>query len=396
MNPEEYRNSPSGQLIRAGSEPVAYWAFVPKPLPPKLDFDLALIRLNGEAERALGELAGLGRNLENPGLLVRPLIRREAVLSSRIEGTQAGLAELYEYEAGQHLELPGVEAAAAEADAHEVLNYVRALEYGLERVNTLPVSLRLMRELHERLMQGVRGDAAFTPAATPGEFRTRQNWIGRPGSVLNDASYVPPPVPEMKAALGDLELYLRRPDDPFPPLVRLAFIHYQFEAIHPFVDGNGRIGRLLLSLLLIEWGLLPLPLLHLSAFFEQNRDAYYDGLAAVTRRGAWRDWVAYFLNGVREQSGDAGRRLKELQDLLASWRAQLQAAKATLLMARVADNMVGQPQITAAEVVKRFGVTQPTANKTLKRLEGLGILTEQTGRKWGMTYVASEVLEILG
>jgi Fic family protein len=361
-----------------------------EPPAAKLEFDLELVRLLDEARGAVGELAGLGRNLDDPQLLMRPLMRREAVLSSRIEGTRAGLAELYAYEAGEQLALPGVTLTAAEADTREVHNYVRALEYGIERVKTLPVSLRLMRELHEKLMQGVRGDAA-----TPGEFRTRQNWIGRPGSLLNGASYVPPPVPEMMVALSDLELYLHRPD-PYPPLVRLAFIHYQFEAIHPFVDGNGRIGRLLLSLLLVEWGLLPLPLLYLSAFFEKNRDAYYDGLAAVTRHGAWREWVAYFLSGVREQSGDAVVRMRALVDLSAQWKVELRAAKATPLMKLIIQSLVGQPQITATDVIKQFAVSQPTANKTLKRLEATGILIEQTGRKWGMTYVAPDVLKILG
>lgn len=309
MNPDEYRDSPAGRLVRAGNEPTAYWAFVPNPLPPRLDFDLALARLNGEAERALGELAGLGRSLENPTLLARPLIRREAVLSSRIEGTQAGLAELYVYEAGQQLELPGVEASATDTDAREVLNYVRALEYGIKRVEELPVS-------------------------------------------------------------------------------------YQFEAIHPFVDGNGRIGRLLLSLLLIEWGLLPLPLLHLSAFFEQNRDAYYDGLAAVTRQGAWRDWVAYFLSGVREQSGDAVRRLKELQDLLVSWKAQLRTVKPTPLMLHIVDTLPSEPQISALWVARRFGVTHPTANKALRALEELGIIKELTGMRRGRIYCATDVIGI--
>ena len=389
MNPDDYRDSTSGRLVQQGEGPAAFWAFVPNPLPPKLEFDLELVRLLDEARGAVGELAGLGRNLDDPQLLMRPLMRREAVLSSRIEGTRAGLAELYAYEAGEQLALPGAALTAAEADTREVHNYVRALEYGIERVKTLPVSLRLMRELHEKLMQGVRGDAA-----TPGEFRTRQNWIGRPGSLLNGASYVPPPVPEMMVALSDLELYLHRPD-PYPPLVRLAFIHYQFEAIHPFVDGNGRIGRLLLSLLLVEWGLLPLPLLYLSAFFEKNRDAYYDGLAAVTRHGAWREWVAYFLSGVREQSGDAVVRMRALVDLSAQWKVELRAAKASPLMKLIIQSLVGQPQITATDVIKQFAVSQPTANKTLKRLEATGILIEQTGRKWGMTYVAPDVLKIL-
>ena len=245
MNPDDFRTSTSGRVIRVGQGQSAYWAFVPNPLPPPLTLDTALIRWLSEADRALGELAGLGRALPNPHLLISPFIRREAVLSSRIEGTQADLADLYAFEAGQ-LALPGFKPAPSEADVREVANYVRALEYGLERLSTLPVSLRLIREVHARLMEGVRGESA-----TPGEFRRTQNWIGAPGCTLNEATYVPPPVEEMHAALDAFEKYLHTEDE-LPPLVRLALIHYQFEAIHPFVDGNGRIGRLLLSLLLVH------------------------------------------------------------------------------------------------------------------------------------------------
>jgi Fic family protein len=199
------------------------------------------------------------------------------VLSSRIEGTQANITDLYAYEASQ-LPLPGLEPAPPESDVREVLNYVRALEYGLERLNTLPVSLRLIRELHERLMTGVRGEHA-----APGEFRRTQNWIGPGNRTLNEAPFVPPPVPQMHECLDSLEKYLHS-DDVYPPLVRLALFHYQFEAIHPFLDGNGRIGRLLLSLLLIEWKLLPLPLLYLSVYFHRYRQEYYDLLITVSER----------------------------------------------------------------------------------------------------------------
>jgi Fic family protein len=389
MKPEDFSDNAAGRVVQQGDGQSAYWAFVPSPLPPALDLDLELARLLSEADRAVGELAGLGRSLDKPQLLISPLMHREAVLSSRIEGTQAGLAELYAYEADQQPDMVPQAPGPAEADAHEVHNYVRALEYGIERVKTLPVSLRLTRELHEKLMRGVRGDAA-----TPGEFRTRQNWIGRPGSLLNDASYVPPPVPEMTAALGDFEIYLHATDDPYPALVRLAFIHYQFEAIHPFVDGNGRIGRLLLALLLVEWGLLPLPVLYLSAFFEKNRNAYYDGLAAVTRSGEWRAWVMFFLSGMREQSRDAAQRLKTMQDLLARWKAELRATKSTPTMIHVVDMLVSEPQITAGLVVKRFGVNYQTALSALRRLEKIGVVKELSGMQRGQVFCASEVIEI--
>ncbi|NIV36316.1 MAG: Fic family protein, partial [Anaerolineae bacterium] len=223
MDPNRFSSSPSGRLIRVGRGETAYWAFVPDLLPPQLSVDWDLARSLSGADRALSELAGVGRTMPNPHLLIGPFVRREAVLSSRIEGTQADIADLYAYEVGQ-LPLPGLEPAPPESDVREVLNYVRALEYGLKRLATLPVSLRLIRELHERLMADVRGEHA-----TPGEFRSRQNWIGPPNCTLNEASYVPPPVPEMRDALAAFERFLHDAGT-YPPLVRLALVHYQFEA----------------------------------------------------------------------------------------------------------------------------------------------------------------------
>lgn len=302
MDLERFRRSPSGRVLQMGQGEAAYWAYVPHPLPPEITWDVDLVCALSDADRALGQLAGLGRALPNPHLLIRPFIRREAVLSSRIEGTQTDLPHLYAYEAGQ-LALPGLDPAPPEADMREVLNYVHALEYGLERLNTLPVSLRLLRELHGVLMKGVRGEQA-----TPGEFRRTQNWIGPPGCTLNDATYVPPPPPELMPALAAFESYLHS-DGSLPPLIRLALIHYQFEAIHPFLDGNGRIGRLIIVLLMNHWNLLPLPLLYLSAFFHRYRDQYYHLLLMVSQQGAWREWSEFFLQGVAEQSvSPIGRR----------------------------------------------------------------------------------------
>ena len=280
MDAERFRRSPSGRLEQVGLGPATYWAFFPNPLSPPLHWDSELVHMLSEAARALGQLAGLGRALPNPHLLIRPFIRREAVLSSRIEGTRTDLPLLYAYEAGQ-LTLRGLEPTAPEADTREVLNYVHALEYGLDRLHTLPISLRLLREVHEKLMQGVRGEQA-----TPGEFRRSQNWIGPPGCTLNDATFVPPPPTELMDSLSAFESYLHGADS-LPPLVRLALIHYQFEAIHPFIDGNGRIGRLLITLLLVHWESLPLPLLYLSAYFERRRDEYYRLQLEVSASGSW-------------------------------------------------------------------------------------------------------------
>ena len=240
MNPSLFKDAVSGKLVTVSQGEAAFHAFVPAPLPPELALDAPLVRTLSEADRAIGELAGVGRTIGNIRLFINPFVRQEAVLSSRIEGTRTDLAGLYEFEAGQR---PG------DADAQEVFNYVEALEFGLERLQTLPVSLRLIREVHGKLMEGVRGGQA-----TPGEFRRSQNWIGPAGCLLKDASYVPPPVPEMLEALDALGRYLHA-EDRLPPLMWLAFIHYQFEAIHPFIDGNGRIGRLLIPLLMVSWGL---------------------------------------------------------------------------------------------------------------------------------------------
>jgi len=390
MNPDKFRNSPSGHIIQVGQGETAYWAFVPNPLPPPLKFDSALIRALSDADRALGELAGLGRALPNPHLLINPFIRREAVLSSRIEGTQADLADLYAFEAGQ-LALPGLKAAPAEADVREVFNYVRALEYGLERLRTLPVSLRLIREVHARLMEGVRGEHA-----TPGEFRRTQNWIGAPGCTLNDATYVPPPVDEMHTALDAFEKYLHSEDDQ-PPLVRLALIHYQFEAIHPFIDGNGRIGRLLLFLLLVHWDLLPLPLLYLSAFFEKHRQAYYELLLAVSTRGAWREWIEFFLRGVAEQARDAVVRAKRLQDLQTEWHWRLAHARNSALLFRLADKLFESPLVTIPLAKDYLNVTYLSAQRIVDKLVQANILQPlDPEKKYGRMFIAREIFQVVG
>lgn len=389
MNPERFRNSTSGQVIRVGQGEAAYWAFVPHPLPPDLPADWELTRTLSQADRALSELAGLGRTMPNPHLLIGPFVRREAVLSSRIEGTQANITDLYTYEARQ-LPLPGMEVPPAESDVREVLNYVNALEYGLERLNTLPVSLRLMRELHERLLAGVRGEHA-----TPGEFRRSQNWIGPPGCTLNEATFVPPPVPQMHEALDALEKYLHS-EDIYPPLLRLALVHYQFEAIHPFMDGNGRIGRLLLSLLLVQWQLLPLPLLYLSAYFYRRRQDYYDLLLGVSERGAWRDWLLFFLRGVAEQAGDALQRARKLQDLRESWHKLIAQARTSALLVRLVDVLFESPILTIPQAQHLLGVTYPSAQRNVEKLAQAGILQLTSEASYGKTYAATEIINVIG
>jgi len=355
-------------------------AFVPDPLPPALEWSPALVRALSDADRAVGRLAGEGGRLPNPHLLIRPFVRREAVLSSRIEGTQATLGELLAAEAGAVV-------SRSPADLCEVANYVVALEYGIKRLPKLPLSLRLVRELHARLMEGVRGNQA-----TPGEFRRSQNWIGPPGCTLSNATYVPPPPSEMMKCLGAWEKFLHVTN--LPPLVQVGLVHSQFEAIHPFLDGNGRIGRLLITLFLVERGILPRPLLYLSAFFEATRRDYYDRLLAVTERGEWEAWIEYFLYGVARQAEDALSRAERINSLLEKWRMAV-AGSSSKVPAALVDRLAENPYWTIKRVAQRLGVAYTTAERAVERLEALGIVTQTTDAKRGRVYCATTILKIL-
>jgi Fic family protein len=379
MQPSDFKKDKSGTLTKATR---GYWAFVPNPLPPPLEATWTLTLENSQADRALSMLAGVARTLPNPHLLISPFIRREAVLSSRIEGTQASLSDLLFFEASGEKEIYS-------PDVFEVSNYVRALEYGLKRLEKLPISLRLIREIHEKLMEGVRGDHL-----TPGEFRRSQNWIGPPGCTLLDATFVPPPEEEMKDALDLLEKYLHAPAD-IPYLIRLGLIHYQFEAIHPFLDGNGRVGRLLSTLLLCADGLLPQPLLYLSAYFEEHRQEYYKLLLAVSQEGAWSEWLAFFLRGVTQQSQDAIRRSNRLLDLWKQYRQRLQSPRSSALTLQLLDRLFSHPAITVSGTAKRLGVTQRSAKLNIEKLVGAGILREETHRRRNRIFAAPEIIQII-
>lgn len=358
----------------------AYTAFVPAPLPPRLSWTPTLIGALSDADRLIGRLAGEGHALPNPHILIRPFVAREAVLSSRIEGTQATLGELLASEAGAAVD-------RSPDDLREVANYVAAMQHGIGRLPSLPLSLRLIREVHARLMKGVRGDHA-----TPGEFRRSQNWIGPPGCTLATASYVPPPPNEIMPCLGDLETFLN--DRSLPPLVQIALAHYQFEAIHPFLDGNGRVGRLLITLYLVERGVLPQPLLYLSAFFDATRADYYGLLRGVTERGAWGPWVEYFLNGVARQSEDALNRTHRINQCLAKWRqktAGLPSRTPTLLL----DMLAGNPFLTVTQAAKKLNVAFTTVQRSVDRLEKLAILAQVGKAKRDRVYCAKALLAIL-
>jgi len=372
-----FKNSPSGKLIRATG---GYRAFVPNPLPPRLDWDDDLVSILSKADIALGTLSGLGETLSNPHLLIYPFIRREAVLSSRIEGTQSSLSDLLLFEATR---------VEKQGDVKEVQNYVRAMEYGLNRLNELPLSLRFIRELHGVLMEGVRGEHA-----TPGEFRQSQNWIGSPGATLDEATFVPPPVPEMQKCLNQMEKFLHA-ETRLPPLVEAALVHYQFEAIHPFLDGNGRIGRLLVTLLLCQRNVLTKPLLYLSAFFEQHRPEYYELLLKVSSTGAWRKWIEFFLQAVVEQSADAVTRSRRLQELLRSYTQLARDKHMPPTAGQLVELILMKPVINARTAQEFLKVTYPAAQKAISSLEEAGILTEITGRKRDKAYAANEILKVL-
>lgn len=387
MKEKRFRKSPAGKVVQAGPDGGRYWAFIPNPLPPNIFWNDEIVQELSAANRTLGELAGLGRTLPNPHLLVRPFIHREALSSSRIEGTRADLSDIYRYGARQ-LPLPGMAGGASEEDIKEVLSYVEALEYGLERLASLPLSLRLLTEIHERLMRGVRGEGSW-----PGRFRDRQNWISGQDSKLENARFVPPPPEQMQSALGKLERFLHA-EPRYPPLVRLALIHYQFEAIHPFIDGNGRIGRLLISLLTVYWQLLPLPLLYLSAYFEKNRERYYDLLLDVSERGAWGEWLGFFLRGVAEQAQDGIQRAQALLDLQQRWHDKLSDQRSANTL-RLANMLLERPMLTIPDGQEMLGVTYHTARKNIEKLVEAGVLRQLVDAKYGKLYGATQILDIL-
>lgn len=373
MDPKYFKAPEAGRVIRA---PGGYPAFVPKPLPPRLAYDSELVAALSRADAALGELSGLGRQLPNPGLLIGAYVRREAVWSSRIEGTQAELSDVL---------LDEVEASgtADPADVREVRNYVSALESGVQWLAELPLSLRLVKKLHAVLMAGVRGERA-----TPGDFRHSQNWIGPAGSTLATAVYVPPPPQEMLEALDHWERFLHLRGE-LPDLVQCALLHEHFEAIHPFLDGNGRVGRLLIPLFLIERERLTQPLLYLSDYLESRRSDYYELLLRIRTDGDWPAWLKFFLEGVRSTARQALAQTQTLLALRDQWRKELKGQARALALV---DALFENPYTSAARAKRLLAVSDPTARQAIKTLEAAGVLEEVTGRSWGRIYVARAIL----
>ncbi len=375
---------------RAGhyvTQQTGYRAFLPTNLPPNPPIQVIgkLQALLSEADRALGRLDGSIQTLPNPDLFVYMYVRKEAVLSSQIEGTQSSLQDLLAAEAK-------VLSADLPHDVDEVINYVDAMNHGLARLSELPVSVRLIREIHARLLKGVRGSHL-----TPGDLRTSQNWIGPSGCTLREASFVPPPPHELPALLGALETFIHTADE-LPVLIKIGLAHAQFETIHPFLDGNGRVGRLLITFLLCEKEILAKPVLYLSHFFKQRRSEYYERLQAVRDRGEWEEWLAFFLTGVTEVSGEATETARRITVLREIHRAAIteRLGRAAANGYRILEHLYERPVLSVKQVQALTGTTYPAANELVGKLVQAGILTEITGHSRNRQFLYRDYLDLFG
>jgi Fic family protein len=358
-----------------------YEAFYPNALPLSLDYPEDIVPVLTDATAAVHRLAGASRLLPTPEILIGPYVRIEAILSSRIEGTQATVGELLEFEgAGEDVEPKG--------DLQEVVNYVNAFNHAISRLPELPLSSRLIREAHAILMANVRGEYA-----TPGEFRTSQNWIGPPGATLAKASFVPPPHEELADAMKQLETFVQ--DRSLPNLIAIGLAHYQFETIHPFLDGNGRIGRLLIILMMIERGILDEPALYLSAFFEQRRNEYYELLDVTRQTSDVFPWLRFFLIGVTTMAKEAEERAVRLTDLQRQLRTQLLEGGGTQTVVRLAERLLDLPYVTASRIARELGVSFPTAQRAIDDLVAAGILEEITGQRRNRVYLSRGVMDVV-
>lgn len=371
------KNLASGELVPQNKN---YKAFVPAPLPPTLEMSKELINLLSTADLNLGRLNGLASIIRDPDLFVYLYIRKEALLSSQIEGTQCSLEDV----------LAEKDAAPEKThDIEEVSNYVAALNYGLKRVKNLPVSGRLIKELHSILLKGTRG-----ANKKPGEFRTTQNWLGQPGATVAQADYVPPPPNEVQGLMGELDKYINSEDD-LPPLIRAALIHAQFETIHPFLDGNGRLGRLLITLLLCNWGIIEKPLIYLSYFFKANRTEYYSRLMSVRFKSDWHAWLTFFLRGVSETSKMANSAAIEIHQLHESDNQQIHKAKAGQTVMELFSILFKHPVSSVPVLSATMKRPQPTIQRAVDKLVDLKILSEISGQQRNRRYEYTKYMEIL-
>ena len=393
MDAEAFRQSPVGQLVPTVEEQEA---FVPRPAPRELELSADLILLLDEATRELATLRGAGEGVLNPGLLTHHYLRREAVLSSRIEGTISSITDIHSIEADEQRREQAdrseqerePQRTPTTGDTHEVRNYIRAVEFGRQRLDALPISGRLVRETHAVLLEGVRGEET-----RPGEWRDRQVWIGPRETPIEHATFVPAPHGYIPDLIGDWERFVAEPGR-LPSLVACAVMHYQFEAIHPFRDGNGRLGRVLITLFLQAKGVLPVPLLYLSDYFERHRSSYYDHLLNVSATGEWDSWLQFFLSGVAEESRDALVRARRIRDLREEYRERAQAATRSANALSLVDQLFSYPFMYNDLAAVLVGMTHQGARNVLERLAEVGIVHREPG-SWPTRYVARELLDLL-
>jgi Fic family protein len=369
--------------MRAGTyirQIEGYKAFIPNSLPPDpINIDWGMQELLSKADRALGRLDGITEILPNPDLFVTMYIRQEAVLSSQIEGTQASLVDVLEYESKNQ--------RGQIKDVSEVLNYINAINYGLERLQVLPLSLRLMKEIHARLLDNTRGSNK-----NPGEFRTSQNWIGEPGCMLKDAIFVPPPVNDMNKAMGDLELFLHNDELKMPLLIKVGLAHAQVETIHPFLDGNGRMGRLLITFLLCSMGVLKRPLLYLSYYFKKHRKYYYEHLQSIRDNDSWEEWLKFFLTGVHEVSQEATDKARLIIRMREDHRAKVNGLGTYSLP--LLEYLYENPIITVNNIKDEFNINYSTANRLTNSFEQAGILVNISGTSRNRQYAYMDYLDL--
>ena len=374
---EKLGPDPYGSLVQTVE---AQKAFIPRHLPRTLNLSPGLVELLDRSSRSVATLRGVGETVQNPHLFIRPIIRREALLSSRIEGTVCSLSDVFSFEASH--------GRAPTDDVREVINYVSAMELGLKLLESLPISLRLVNEVHRELMTGVRGQGK-----RPGQLRWEQVWIGAPSTSIREARFIPPPPDLLRDLLADWEKFANEPLE-LPPLVKCALMHYQIEAIHPYEDGNGRIGRLMIVLFLIASGMLSAPLLYLSAYFERDRLRYYDELFNVSATGNWERWLHYFLTGVLQESEDVLARVRRLRDIQERHRSAIQSGRGSSSALRLLDDFFANPFMTVRGASLVLDMSLAGARRVLNRLVEAGLLRLDDST-WPPLYVADDVLDTL-
>jgi len=373
-----------GQTVKSSTAGKAYFAYIPKPLPPKPALRLeSIYPLLDQANIAIGRLDGIGNILPDQELFLYMYIRKEAVLSSQIEGTQSSLQDVIEAEAR-------VLDPEAPDDVDEVFNYINAMRYGLKRLEELPLSVRLIREIHERLLKGVRGHQKM-----PGELRSSQNWIGPGGATIRNATYVPPPPHEVGVLMSDMEQFIHT-DSELPLLVKISLVHAQFETIHPFLDGNGRIGRLLITFMLCERDVLHQPVLYLSTYFKRYRQEYYDRLQAIREEGAWEAWLRFFLRGVKEVSHQAAATARDILLLREKHRDIIttQMGRAAGNGYKVLERLYDRPIVTVNQVKDLIGTGYAAANNLVAEFEQAGIVEQMSDRRRNRRFIYRSYLDL--